>query len=128
MKTTILVLSLLFSTAIIGQDIAQEPPQYVFCNIVGTGKLMSKKVTIEIDFGEKMQFFADNRLKDPKTGKNKVFNSMVDALNYMGKSGWDFEQAYVVSYGNQNVYNYLMKKPFLKLDKEAQDEFMKNDD
>lgn len=40
-----------------------------------------------------------------ETGKNIVFNSMVDAMNFMGKLGWEFEQAYVVTMGGQNVYH-----------------------
>ncbi len=35
---------------------------------------------------------------------------MVDALNYMGKQGWEFMQAYIVTVQNQNVYHYLLKK------------------
>jgi hypothetical protein len=104
---------------------AQGQPQFVYCEIVGTGKLMSNKVTISIDFGEKMSLYADNRLKDPATGKKMVFNSMIDALNYMGKQGWEFEQAYSVSVSNQNVYHYLMKKPYSKLDAEEQREYSK---
>jgi hypothetical protein len=35
---------------------------------------------------------------------------MIDALNYMGKNGWEFVQAYVVTTQNQNVYRWLLKK------------------
>ena len=42
-------------------------------------------------------------------GKKIKFNSMIDALNYMGKFGWDFEQAYAVSMGNTNVYHFLLE-------------------
>ncbi len=35
---------------------------------------------------------------------------MIDALNYMGKFGWDFEQAYAVSMGNTNVYHFLLSR------------------
>ena len=97
----------------------------VFCEIVGIGKFMSNKVTIQIDFGEKMKFFADNRMKDSNTGNPIVFNSMVDALNYMGKKGWNFEQAYVVTIGNQNVYHWLMSKQVLDFDSEVQKEIEK---
>ena len=38
------------------------------------------------------------------------FNSMVDAMNYMGKRNWEFEQAYVVTTSNQNVYHWLLSK------------------
>ena len=33
-----------------------------------------------------------------------------DAMNYMGKRGWEFEQAYVVTASNQNTYHWLLSK------------------
>lgn len=39
---------------------------------------------------------------------------MVDAMNFMGTLGWEFEQAYVVTVGggtsSQNVYHWLLSK------------------
>ena len=47
-------------------------------------------------------------------GKVQEFNSMVDAMNYMGTLGWEFEQAYVVTMGSgagaSNVYHWLLSK------------------
>ena len=47
-------------------------------------------------------------------GKVQEFNSMVDAMNYMGTLGWEFEQAYVVTVGSgagaSNVYHWLLSK------------------
>lgn len=105
---------------------AQDPPKFVYSEIVGTQKFLSQKITIIIDFGQKMSVWADQRLKDPTTGKARVFNSMIDALNYMGKQGWEFAQAYVVTIQSQNVYHYLMKKPFEDLDEDEKAEVMKN--
>lgn len=104
---------------------AQEVPSFVYCEIVGYQKLMSNKVTIRIDFGEHMKAFANNRLTDPATGKARVFNSMIDALNFMGKEGWEFVQAYNVPVGDINYFHYLMKKPFAELDEADKTEIMK---
>ncbi|MFY9352844.1 MAG: hypothetical protein WBI52_07555 [Bacteroidales bacterium] len=95
-------------------------PKFVYAEIVGTAKFMSTKIIIQIDFGQKMNAFADNRLKDPKTGKPIVFNSMIDALNFMGKQGWEFVQAYTITEGNNGVYHYILKKPFTDLTPEEQ--------
>lgn len=67
--------------------------------------------------------WTDNRLKDPATGEKIVFNGMIDALNYMGKMGWLFVQAYAYSPGgnNPNVYHFLMKKSKVAIDKEDKD-------
>lgn len=92
---------------------------YVYCEILGTGSLFSTKVRIDIDYGQEVSFWnQDRRLKD-ETGKSIKFNSMVDALNYMGTIGWEFVQAYVVTIsgglgGQQNVYHWLLKRELMK--------------
>ncbi len=88
----------------------QPDQKYVYCTIVGTTKVMSTKVTVEIDFGQERSYWSRDRLKD-ETGKPIIFNSMVDALNYMSDQGWEFVQAYIVTAGGQNVYHYLMRMP-----------------
>lgn len=91
--------------------IAQESYK-VFCELLGTGKLFSNKVTVTVDFGQETSFWlgASNQYLVDDNGKAIKFNSMVDAMNYMGKRGWEFEQAYVVTIGNQNVYHWLLSK------------------
>ncbi len=110
MKRIITVLSLLAAIFTSADMFAQSR---VYCEIVGTEKFMSRKVTIQVDFGQESSFFSDQRLVD-ENGKAKVFNSMVDAMNYMGTLGWEFEQAYVVTVGggnsSQNVYHWLLSK------------------
>lgn len=85
----------------------------VYCELLGTQKFLSTKVTVQVDFGQQTKFFSDNRLVDEK-GEVIVFNSMVDAMNYMGTMGWEFEQAYVVTLGSgaggSNVYHWLLSK------------------
>ena len=92
--------------------------KFVYCEIIGTGSLFSTKVKIDIDYGQEVSFWnQDRRLKD-ENGKSVKFNSMVDALNYMGTLGWEFVQAYVVSItslgGQQSVYHWLLKRELLK--------------
>jgi hypothetical protein len=88
---------------------------------------MTSKVTVSIDFGQRMKFFADNRLKGDD-GKAVVFNTMVDALNFMGSRGWEFVQAYsAVLNGNNQTTNFLMKKPYSDLDEESKKEFNKKE-
>lgn len=91
---------------------------YVYCEILGTGSLFSTKVKIDIDYGQEVSFWnQDRRLKD-ENGKSVKFNSMVDALNYMGTLEWEFVQAYVVTMpsmgSQQNVYHWLLKRELMK--------------
>ena len=85
----------------------------VYCELVGQQKFLSSKVTVQVDFGQQTTLFSDNRLVD-ENGDVVVFNSMVDAMNYMGGLGWEFEQAYVVTMGSgassSNVYHWLLSK------------------
>ena len=57
-----------------------------YCQVIVTPRMLSNKVTIDIDFGEEKSFWADTRLKT-YDGKLKKFNTVVDALNFMGKEG-----------------------------------------
>jgi hypothetical protein len=120
----IALLLLLIGSSLV--TLCQQNPKFVYCEIVGQAKFMSTKLNIVVDFGEKLSIWADNRMKD-ENGKPITFNTMIDALNFMGKRGWQFSQAYAISYGNSgSVYHYLMMKPFDELDDEAKKEFQKN--
>jgi len=84
-----------------------------YCQVIVTPKLLSNKVTIDIDFGEEKPFWADNRLRS-YDGRLKKFNTVVDAMNFMGKDGWVFINAYPVFNGNVNVYHFAFRKQFPK--------------
>lgn len=106
MKRIFLLLMLFASSYAMSQK-----PYKVFCELLGTGKIMSTKVGISVDFGQKTSIYNSykQKLVDEK-GKSIEFNSMVDAMNYMAKSGWVFEQAYYVTIGGQNVIHWLLSK------------------
>lgn len=97
--------------------VSAQQAKYVYCELVGSSKMLSTKVTVEVDFGQATKFWSDNRLVD-ENKKPIKFNSMVDAMNWMGNQGWEFAQAYVVTNGNQNVYHWLLKKDVTKLTEE----------
>lgn len=81
-----------------------------YCMLLATQKFMSTKVTISIDYGEAFSPWKDARERDSTTGKIAVYNSVIDALNYMNGKGWKFVNAYVITLGSQNVYHYLMRR------------------
>lgn len=88
----------------------------VYCQLVGTSFL--GKITVTIDMGENTGFLRMNTsyLIDESTGKAKKFNSMVDALNFMGEKGWELAQAYALTVGSSNVYHFLLKQKVEKGD------------
>lgn len=101
------------SDEVINQDNNQsqliEHKRYIYCELLGRGKLLSSKISVDIDFGQSVSFWAPDRRYKDENGKPVNFNSMVDAMNFMGSLGWEFVQAYVVTESNQNVYHWLLK-------------------
>lgn len=107
-------LALLMGSNLYSQTVNDVPIKDIDVNyiqIVGTSKLFSNKVTVEIDFGQENKFWTakDTQIKD-KDGKLLVFNSMIDALNFFSKNGYEFIDAYAITIGKQNVYHYMLKK------------------
>ena len=108
MKRIVIIAASLFIFAL-----SASAQSKVYCELLGIQKFLSTKVTVSVDFGQERKFFGDNCMVDAD-GKVQEFNSMVDAMNYMGTLGWEFEQAYVVTMGSgagaSNVYHWLLSK------------------
>lgn len=104
---SLIVMTLLSITAFAQETQPVEKLHRVYCELLGTQKFLSQKCNVSVDFGQNP--YENSRLVDEK-GKSITFNSMVDAMNYMGELGWKFEQAYVVTVASQNVYHWLLSK------------------
>ncbi len=105
--------------------------QFAYCEIIGTSSMLGSRITVKIDFGQKTKFFEDTRLKG-KDGRPIRFNSMIDALNFMGSDGWELVQAYTTSVASTStsttstptststsntssyIYHYLLKREIVK--------------
>ena len=112
MKKTIYIgLFLFLSYSSFAQTDTSKIEQY--CQVIAIPRLMSNKVTIDIDFGEEKSFWRDTRLKT-YDGRFKKFNTIIDALNFMGKEGWTFINAYPVRYNESEIYHFGFKKLFSK--------------
>lgn len=86
-----------------------------YCRLVAQNRLLSNRVNIDLDFGEERRLFSDNRMRDEETGKLKKFNTVVDALNYMGSQGWILVNAFPVNDGtNSTTLHYYFKKTMRK--------------
>lgn len=82
---------------------------YVFCELIGSSDI-NTKTKVVVDFGLDHPNRKEKRLVDEQTGKIKVFNSMIDALNFMSIKGWEFVQAYVTMDGKDSITHWLLKK------------------
>ena len=109
----LLTIGLFLFTAFISNAQSESTRAEQYCQVIATPRLLSNKVTIDIDFGDEKSFWNDSRLKT-EAGRVKKFNTIIDALNYMGKEGWIFINAYPVRRGDTEIYHYAFKKLFLK--------------
>ena len=117
MKKIILTLALIASSmTVIAQDAIQVPPaqvsevegfnpasKRVYALLSGSSQLFSSKVKVAIDFGQSTSWLgamSESMIVD-ENGKEIKFNSMIDAMNYLGQFGWKFAQAYVVPHGDK---------------------------
>ena len=107
-------LTIIGLTSVHSQTVNDVPIKNIdveYIQIVGTSKMLSNKLTIELDFGQEDKLFnaKDTQVKD-ENGKRLEFNSMIDALNFLSKNGYEFVDAYAITIGNQNVYHYMLRK------------------
>lgn len=117
MKNILLLLTLSFlsvtasSQIVVGEEkVDINSLDIEYCQIVGYNKsLLGQKIVVTVDYGQKFNWFKSQAIED-KDGKALVFNSMIDALNFMLKNGWEYEHTYAVTTGSSNVYHYLLKK------------------
>lgn len=116
MKKSIFLIAILFFSVFnlksqTVNDIPIKDIDVEYILIVGNTNILNNKVTVFIDFGQENKSFSynDNRIKD-ENGQVMKFNSMIDALNFFSKNGYEFINAYAVTMQNANVYHYLLKK------------------
>lgn len=85
--------------------------QYCQVMAVSTGGLFEVfKVNIDVDYGEAVNKRKDMRVKD-SSDVFRTFNTIVDALNYMGRHGWSLVNAFSTNTkGNTDNITYLFKK------------------
>ncbi|MES2397816.1 MAG: hypothetical protein V4549_17520, partial [Bacteroidota bacterium] len=72
------------------------------------GSYIWKKVEIVAAKTEKTEKKIKEKVK-PKV-KVQTFPSMIEAMNFMSKNGWEFVQAYVTTSGNESINRWVLKK------------------
>ena len=90
---------------------ARPMEKAIYCEIVKSDP-HKDKISIEIDMGQHLKdgWFTDkNKWLVNHRNKPLLFNSMIDAMNYLGQMGWIFQQAYVVPDGTDNVIHWILK-------------------
>lgn len=109
----IIIMGIFLLSALMSNAQADTSKVEQYCQIIVTPKLLSNKVTIDVDFGEYKSFWRDARLTT-EGGELRKFNTVIDALNYMGRAGWIFINAYPVRVGETEIYHFAFRKQFQK--------------
>lgn len=110
----LLFVLIVFEIALKGQQTNNpiDSIKYSYCEVFTKESGVSGKVTIEINYGQTSKPYSDTSYKSPVYPP--VFSAIVDALNYMGKNGWEVIQVYPVLTGPSSMatfsYHYLLKK------------------
>jgi hypothetical protein len=108
-----LMISIFLTSTLVSMAQADSSKVEQYCQVIATPRLLSNKVTIDIDFGDEKSIWRDTRLKTDG-GRLKKFNTVIDALNYMGMAGWIFLNAYPVRVGETEIFHFAFKKQFPK--------------
>ena len=105
----IFITSLVFSQVYV-EDVNINELDIKYCQLIGYRKnFLGKKIIINVDYGQEFTFLKLQLIKD-KDGNTIIFNSIIDALNFMEKNGWEYLNNYAVPYGNSYIYYYLLQK------------------
>jgi hypothetical protein len=105
----ILGLSQSFSQTV--NDIPIKDIDIEYIQIVGSGSFRVGKVDVKIDFGNENKYLStkETRIKDEK-GQLLEFNSMIDALNFLSKNGYEFIDSYTIPHEYNDTCYYILKK------------------
>jgi hypothetical protein len=88
-------------------------PKYpVYCDVKGYNFWGVGKVKVILDLGSVTEGKGSFEGIYDEKDKPMKFNTMIDALNYLGKRGWKVVTTYILTEGftKQNVIHYMMVK------------------
>lgn len=108
MKKILLFVTLITTTTLFAQETKE-----VYCHVspgMGTS-WFGNDCTISVDFGQAKKITQPQIVVD-EMGEPIVFNSIIDALNWMSSLGWRFKQAFTITdpLSKDNIYHYLLAK------------------
>ena len=84
--------SLILFLSFISVMLFSQTSYKTYCNLIGDENSLKKGiVSIRIDYGQ--EDLKDNKFVD-ENGKEIKFRTMVSAMNFMSKLGWQLEQVY----------------------------------
>ena len=112
-KMILLVAGLLLCAAAFAQD--QVKPYKVYCAFVSETRILSDECEVDMDYGQVAGTWTTDRRLYDENDKALKFNSVMDAVNYLGRLGWVLEECSQimspVNPGSNNPsYRWIMSK------------------
>jgi|TARA_Y100000814_G_C12341848_1_gene404580 hypothetical protein len=86
----------------------------VFCDLISKKKFLGIDESISINYGNRDSLWIDNKIYTLMSNDLKKFNSIIDALNYMGNEGWKAINSYSTSENSYTIEHYILKKEITK--------------
>ena len=85
-----------------------------YIQIEEVARMLSSKSFIEVDYGQKIKLLDRNERRKDENGNELEFNSMIDALNFLSKYGYEFLTIVPIFDPALPRVRYILKK---KIDK-----------
>ncbi len=115
-KVLLFALLAVFSLVVNAQNYKNDGKPYAFyCQLVGF-KNLAAQLRLKVLWNNMKD---ENNLRD-ENGKKIEFTTMVDAMNYMSKRGWDYVECVTYKEGSNNVVHYIFRK-YVTNDEEAKE-------
>jgi hypothetical protein len=86
----------------------------VFCDLISKKKFLGIDESISINYGNRDSLWIDHKIYTLMSNDLKKFNSIIDALNYMGNEGWKAINSYSTSENSYTIEHYILKKEITK--------------
>ncbi len=86
----------------------------VFCDLISKKKFLGTEEIIMINYGNRDGLWIDKKIYTLMSKDIKKYNSILDALNYMGNEGWKTINTYSSSQDSYTIEHYVLKKEIIK--------------
>jgi len=86
----------------------------IFCDLMSSKKFLGTEEILTINYGDRDSLWLDKSMYNKISKQIKKYNSIIDALNYMGSEGWETLRSYSTSHNSYTVEHYVLKKEVIK--------------
>ena len=94
MKNIVISLLLVAGLLCLSWMASAQTPHKVYCMFTSETRVLSYEIEVDMDYGQELSGWGstDRRLFQ-ENGKSLKFNSVMDAVNFLAKLGWNLEQS-----------------------------------